>query len=67
MATDRDSFRAAALLLALIAIAACGQKGPLRMPAPAPEAQPTPTLPATVPAKSDDPTTLEARRRNPHE
>ena len=69
MAADRAPLRAAALLLALIAVSACGQKGPLRMPAPEPEtkAQPTPTPPTTVPAKSDDPTSLEARRRNPHE
>jgi predicted small lipoprotein YifL len=52
---------AAALLLV-----ACGQKGPLRLPA-APDAEP---VDASTPAQTPDtadPTAVDARRENPHE
>jgi predicted small lipoprotein YifL len=45
-------FRAAAIAIAVATLAACGIKGPLKLPPP-PEA--TPPAPATAPAKPADP------------
>ena len=62
MRTDQWLIAAIAVLL----LAACGQKGPLRLPE-APNAEP---VDATTPAETPDtadPTAVDARRENPHE
>jgi predicted small lipoprotein YifL len=65
MAIERSLIRVCGVLLAVLMVSACGQKGPLRMPDPKSEAAPV-TTPA-APNEAQDPSTLEARRRNPHE
>ncbi len=70
MRRDRQWMLAFAAAL-ISALAACGQKGPLRLPE-APPAEAAPAVPAdTTEAEAEtaanDPTALEARRRNPHE
>lgn len=63
MISERSLTRGGVLLIALVMISACGQKGPLRLPEPEPESESAPA----APNDSRDPSTLEARRRNPHE
>lgn len=62
MRTDRKFLvGSCTALLAMVVCAGCGQKGPLRLPdAPPDDAK-------TQPAPAEDPTTLSARRSNPHE
>ncbi len=66
MRTDRKFLVGTLIaLLAMVVCAGCGQKGPLRLPDAPPEAaEPSAT---TQPAPAGDPTTLSARRSNPHE
>jgi predicted small lipoprotein YifL len=66
MRADRQFIMLIAIaLIAMVVCAGCGQKGPLRLPDAPPDDAGTS---ATVqPALADDPTTLSARRSNPHE
>lgn len=49
--------RLVTLLSVLLALAACGNKGPLVMPEAKPAEQPAATAPAEQPAAADPPTT----------
>jgi predicted small lipoprotein YifL len=64
-ADDKLLIRTLALLAALVVCAGCGQKGPLRLPDAPPDATGAPKT--NAPADGADPTTLSARRSNPHE
>jgi len=69
MHTERTVTRTMMALGLLLALAGCGQKGPLRLPDPPPAESATPVeaVPAAAPADQKDPTSLSARRGNPHE
>jgi predicted small lipoprotein YifL len=65
MRTDYRSKLRTSVILMLLVTAGCGQKGPLRQPD-----APPPGAAAATPANADpvpDPSSLSARRENPHE
>jgi predicted small lipoprotein YifL len=61
----RSKLQVAVILMMLLGALGCGQKGPLRQP-DAPPANAAAMKPASI-DRAGDPSTLSARRENPHE